>query len=128
MKYRICRSNEFAKVTTRSSVAEIQENLEMIYQISVPAVADVEEIRVLEWHGDLGHRFNDGDLIVELETHKAIVEVRAGRSGVLRKILSEAGKWQGIGLPLALLSDDENESLPDGTQPVADLPVEFEIT
>jgi pyruvate/2-oxoglutarate dehydrogenase complex dihydrolipoamide acyltransferase (E2) component len=100
----------------------------MIYQISVPAVADVEEIRVLEWHGDLGHRFNQGDLIVELETHKAIVEVRAGQPGVLRKILSEAGKWQGIGLPLALLSDDGNEALPDGNQAATDLPVDFEIT
>jgi pyruvate/2-oxoglutarate dehydrogenase complex dihydrolipoamide acyltransferase (E2) component len=100
----------------------------MIYQISVPAVADVEEIRVLEWHGAIGHRFNNGDLIVELETHKAIVEVRAGQSGVLRKILSEAGKWQGIGLPLALLSDEDSEALLDGTQAVTDLPVDFEIT
>jgi pyruvate/2-oxoglutarate dehydrogenase complex dihydrolipoamide acyltransferase (E2) component len=100
----------------------------MIYQISVPAVADVEEIRVLEWHGSVGHKFNEGDLIVELETHKAIVEVRAGRSGVLRKILSESGKWQGIGLPLALLSDNDSEALPDGAEALADLPVEFEIT
>jgi pyruvate/2-oxoglutarate dehydrogenase complex dihydrolipoamide acyltransferase (E2) component len=100
----------------------------MIYQISVPAVADVEEIRVLEWHGDLGHRFNQGDLIVELETHKAIVEVRAGQPGVLRKILSEAGKWQGIGLPLALLSDDDDEALPDANQATTDLLVDFEIT
>ena len=100
----------------------------MIYKISVPAVADVEEIRVLEWHGDLGCQFNQGDLIVELETHKAIVEVRAGQPGVLRKILSEAGKWQGIGLPLALLSDAADEILPDGDQVAADLPVDFEIT
>jgi pyruvate/2-oxoglutarate dehydrogenase complex dihydrolipoamide acyltransferase (E2) component len=99
----------------------------MIYKISVPAVADVEEIRVLQWHGALGHRFNHGDLIVELETHKAIVEVRAGQAGLLRKILSEAGKWQGIGLPLALLSDDESESLPDSPESVADLAVDFEI-
>lgn len=100
----------------------------MIYQISVPAVADVEEIRVLEWHGEVGQRFNAGDLVVELETHKAIVEVRAGQSGVLRKILSEAGKWQGIGLPLALLSDDENEPMADDTQSAANLAVDFEIT
>ena len=100
----------------------------MIYQISVPAVADVEEIRVLEWHGDLGHRFNKGDLIVELETHKAIVEVRAGQPGVLRKILSKSGNWQGIGLPLALLSDEQDEVLPDGDRAATDLPVDFEIT
>ena len=59
----------------------------MIYKISVPAVADVEEIRVLEWHGEPGHRFDSGDLVVELETHKAIVEVRAGQPGVLREVL-----------------------------------------
>jgi pyruvate/2-oxoglutarate dehydrogenase complex dihydrolipoamide acyltransferase (E2) component len=100
----------------------------MFYKISVPPVADVEEIRVLEWHGDVGHRFNAGDLVVELETHKAIVEVRAGQQGVLRKILSESGNWQQIGLPLALLSDDDGDPLPDGAESVADLAVEFEIT
>jgi pyruvate/2-oxoglutarate dehydrogenase complex dihydrolipoamide acyltransferase (E2) component len=100
----------------------------MFYKISVPSVADVEEIRVLEWHGNVGHRFNAGDLVVELETHKAIVEVRAGQPGVLRKILSEAGNWQQIGLPLALLSDDESSSLPDDAASLSDLAVEFEIT
>jgi pyruvate/2-oxoglutarate dehydrogenase complex dihydrolipoamide acyltransferase (E2) component len=100
----------------------------MIYQLSVPAVADVEEIRVLEWHGEIGRRFSPGDLIVELETHKAIVEVRAGQSGFLRKILSEAGKWQQIGLPVAVFSDDEGEPIPDGVEANKDLAVEFEIT
>lgn len=100
----------------------------MIYRISVPAVADVEEIRVLEWHGEPGHRFDSGDLVVELETHKAIVEVRAGQPGVLRQVLSEAGKWQQIGLPLALLSDDAGEPLPEEVDSAADLMVDFEIT
>jgi pyruvate/2-oxoglutarate dehydrogenase complex dihydrolipoamide acyltransferase (E2) component len=100
----------------------------MFYKISVPAVADVEEIRVLEWHGDVGHQFNAGDLVVELETHKAIVEVRAGQPGVLRKILSESGNWQQIGLPLAIMSDGEGDNLPDDLQSLADLAVEFEIT
>jgi len=100
----------------------------MFYKISVPPVADVEEIRVLEWHGDPGHKFSNGDLIVELETHKAIVEVRAGQNGVLRKVLSESGNWQQIGLPLAILSDDNTEILPDNFSSIADLAVEFEIT
>jgi pyruvate/2-oxoglutarate dehydrogenase complex dihydrolipoamide acyltransferase (E2) component len=99
----------------------------MFYKISVPPVADVEEIRVLEWHGDIGHRFNPGDLVVELETHKAIVEVRAGQPGVLRKIMSDAGNWQQIGLPLGLMSDEDSEALPDGADSIVDLAVDFEI-
>jgi pyruvate/2-oxoglutarate dehydrogenase complex dihydrolipoamide acyltransferase (E2) component len=100
----------------------------MFYKISVPPVADVEEIRVLEWHGEPGHQFKAGDLVVELETHKAIVEVRAGQDGVLRKVLSDAGNWQQIGLPLAILSDGGTEALPEDLNAMADLAVEFEIT
>ena len=101
----------------------------MIYQISVPSVGtDVEEIRILEWHGEPGHRFESGDMIVELETHKALVEVRAAQSGVLRHVLSEAGTWQRIGLPLALFSDDETEPLPTAAEAASSLAVEFEVT
>ncbi len=101
----------------------------MIYQISVPGlVADVEEIRVLEWHGNIADAFETGDLIVELETHKALVEVRAGQRGFLRQILVEAGNWQKIGAPLCLLSDELNEPLPASTQSAEDLLVAFEIT
>ena len=38
---------------------------------------------MLEWHGPEGHAFAPGELVVELETHKALVEVRAGHAGVL---------------------------------------------
>ena len=53
----------------------------MIWKLVVPGpIEDVEELRVLEWHGDVGRRFDAGAMIVELETHKAVVEVRAGQS------------------------------------------------
>jgi pyruvate/2-oxoglutarate dehydrogenase complex dihydrolipoamide acyltransferase (E2) component len=101
----------------------------MIYQIAVPGlVADVEEIRVLEWHGGIGHAFETGDLIVELETHKALVEVRAGQPGCLRQILVEEGNWQKIGAPLCVLSDTADEPLPDALDSADDLLVAFEIT
>jgi pyruvate/2-oxoglutarate dehydrogenase complex dihydrolipoamide acyltransferase (E2) component len=100
----------------------------MLYKISVPQVADVEEIRVLEWHREVGEAVEPGDLLVELETHKAIVEVRAGQKGYLRKILADAGNWQAIGLPLAVLSESESDAVPDDAQALTDLPVDFEIT
>jgi pyruvate/2-oxoglutarate dehydrogenase complex dihydrolipoamide acyltransferase (E2) component len=100
----------------------------MLYKISVPQVADVEEIRVLEWHREAGEAVEKGDLLVELETHKAIVEVRAGQKGILRKILAESGNWQAIGLPLAVLSESESDPVPEDAQALADLPVDFEIT
>ncbi len=99
---------------------------EMIYQPTLPDVEHVEEIRVLEWHGEIGHRFHVGDLIVELETHKAIVEVRAGQLGIMRVVMLQAGDWQQIGEPLAIFSDNEEEEV--SAQAASALVVEFQVS
>ena len=100
----------------------------MIYQLAVPGpVEDVDEMRVLEWHGDVGRAFAAGELIVELETYKAVVEVRSGQGGVLRAILCEAGSWQKVGAPLAILSDDPAEALPATAAALAPWVVDFAI-
>ncbi len=100
----------------------------MIYQLSVPAaVPGVEEIRVLEWHGEPGTAFQPGDLIVELETHKAVVEARAGQAGVLREIKAGPGDWREIGLVLALFSDDASETLPSEESASPELLMAFEV-
>lgn len=100
----------------------------MIYRLSVPAaVPGVEEVRVLEWHGEAGTVFALGDLIVELETHKAVVEARAGQPGVLREINSAAGDWCGVGATLAMLSDTMEEALGSAPDQAPDLPIEFSV-
>src|SRR5690242_16464352 len=101
----------------------------MIYKLVVPGpIEDVREVRVLEWRGAAAQRFEPGELIVELETHKAVVEVRAGRAGVLRRILSEPGDWQAVGAPLALLSDTADEPLPATAEALESWPVDFEVS
>jgi pyruvate/2-oxoglutarate dehydrogenase complex dihydrolipoamide acyltransferase (E2) component len=101
----------------------------MIYQLNVPAaVPGVEEIRVLEWHRKAGEAVAAGELLVELETHKAIVEVRAAQAGVLRRIVADAGEWRSIGLPIALFSSEADETLPEDTAAAAAMAVEFEVT
>lgn len=101
----------------------------MIYALTVPAgIEDVEEIRVLEWAKQTGDEVGKGDLLVELETHKALVEIRAGGQAYLRQILCGAGSWQSVGKPLAILSDDPNESLPDPSSDLPGLAIIFEVS
>jgi pyruvate/2-oxoglutarate dehydrogenase complex dihydrolipoamide acyltransferase (E2) component len=101
----------------------------MIHKLVVPGpIEDVEELRVLEWHGTEGTAFAAHALIVELETHKAVVEVRAARPGVLRRILCKAGDWEKVGLPLALMGDNAHEPLPALPDALAPWLVDFEIT
>jgi len=100
----------------------------LIHQLLVPGpVEDVDEMRVLEWRGDVGCAFAAGELIVELETYKAVVEVRSARRGVLRRILCEAGNWQQVGKPLAILSDTPDEPLPADADGLAPWLASFEI-
>jgi len=101
----------------------------MIYALAVPGpIEDVEELRVLQWHGEPGTRFAAGELIVELETHKAVVEVRASGPGVLRAILCPAGDWQAVGRTLALIGDDDTEPLPPPDAADVRFDVAFEVT
>jgi pyruvate/2-oxoglutarate dehydrogenase complex dihydrolipoamide acyltransferase (E2) component len=100
----------------------------MIYQLQVPGpVPDVEEVRLLEWRGKVGHAFSENELLVELETHKAVVEIRASRPGFLRTVLCDEGEWRKIGEPLAIFSDTADEPLPTETGDLMALAVAFEI-
>ena len=100
----------------------------MLFKMVVPGpIEDVDEMRVLEWHGEVGSAFARGALIVELETHKAVVEVRAGQPGILRRILCAPGTWSKAGDTLAVLSERAEETLPDAVESLHDLPVEFEV-
>jgi pyruvate/2-oxoglutarate dehydrogenase complex dihydrolipoamide acyltransferase (E2) component len=101
----------------------------LLYRLVIPGpIEDVYEARVLEWHGVENHAFAPGDLMIELETHKAVIEVRAGQHGILRAILCRAGEWQKIGEPLGILSNKADETLPPTPDGLADWVANFEIT
>jgi pyruvate/2-oxoglutarate dehydrogenase complex dihydrolipoamide acyltransferase (E2) component len=101
----------------------------MLYQLQVPAaMADVTEVRVLQWHVAAGEPVAPGSLLVEVETHKAVVEIRAERPGVLRAILCDEGAWQAVGAPMAMLSDTADEAVPADAATLAALAVSFEAT
>jgi pyruvate/2-oxoglutarate dehydrogenase complex dihydrolipoamide acyltransferase (E2) component len=101
----------------------------LIYQLTIPGpIEDVDEVRVLEWHGVENHTFEPNDLMVELETHKALIEIRAGQRGILRSILCAHGEWGKIGRPLAILSDAVDEPLPGSDEGLVAWEATFEIT
>ena len=84
----------------------------MIYCLAVPAtIDDTHAVRVLEWHGAPGDRIAAGALLVELETQKALIEVRAMQGAFLRTIAAEEGAWCPLGTDLAFLSDSKDEPL-----------------
>ena len=84
----------------------------MIYRLAVPGtIEDNDAVRVLEWHAAPGERIKAGALLVELETHKALIEVRGVEAAILRRIAEGEGAWCPLGAELALLSDTPDEPL-----------------
>ena len=70
----------------------------------------MEEGTILKWHKNEGDTVRAGEVLLEIETDKASVEIEAPFAGVLRKILAPVDAVVPIRQPIAILAD-ANESI-----------------
>ena len=101
----------------------------MIYALVVPGpINDTVDVRVLQWHAQEGIALKPGDMIVELETNKSVVEIRAAQNGVFRRRLCREGAWRRMGNPLAILTDEANTPLPETADGLPEWQADFQLT
>lgn len=81
----------------------------MAETISMPKLGfDMAEGVLVRWVKNEGENVNKGDVLAEIETDKATVEVESSASGVVRKLLVEEGSVVPVGDPIAVVgSADE---------------------
>jgi pyruvate dehydrogenase E2 component (dihydrolipoamide acetyltransferase) len=60
---------------------------------------------VVSWIKKAGDSISPGDILAEVETDKAVMEMESYDSGTLLAILAEPGTKVGVGLPLAILGE-----------------------
>jgi len=87
----------------------------MAETISMPKLGfDMAEGTLVRWVKNEGENVNKGDVLAEIETDKATVEVESSASGVVRKLLVEAGSVVPIGDPIAIVgsADEKIEDAP----------------
>jgi pyruvate dehydrogenase E2 component (dihydrolipoamide acetyltransferase) len=86
------------------------------------------EGKVLKWLKNEGEQVANGDALVEIETDKVDMEVESMASGVLRKVLVQAGETVPVGQMLAVIGKAEEDisSLisSNGGAPAAKAPAE----
>lgn len=85
----------------------------MPIEILMPALSPtMEEGTLSKWMVKEGDSVNSGDLLAEIETDKATMEVEAVEEGIIAKLLVEAGsEGVKVNAPIAiLLEDGEDES------------------
>jgi pyruvate dehydrogenase E2 component (dihydrolipoamide acetyltransferase) len=80
----------------------------MTIRITMPALSPtMTEGAIAKWHKHEGDTVKSGDVIAEVETDKATVEVEASDDGVLGKILQPAGaKGVKVNEPIAILLEE----------------------
>ncbi len=74
-------------------------------KVTMPkAGQSMEEGTILQWRKREGDRVEKGEILLEIDTDKATVEVEAPESGVLRKILCAEGETVPVLQPIAILA------------------------
>jgi len=78
--------------------------------VVMPKLSEAMETgKVIKWLKNEGDRIQGGDILAEIETDKADVEMEAFGKGVLRKILVPAGERTSVGNLLAVIAEPSED-------------------
>jgi pyruvate dehydrogenase E2 component (dihydrolipoamide acetyltransferase) len=90
----------------------------MAVEITLPKLSDtMEEGKVLRWLKQVGDAVAAGDVIAEVETDKADMEVEAEAEGVLSEIRVPQGETAAVGAVLAVMKAGAGESAGESPKP-----------
>src|SRR2546427_3427441 len=77
-----------------------------VTKVVMPKLSEaMESGKIIKWLKKEGDRIQGGDILAEVETDKADVEMEAFGAGVLRKILVPAGETAPIGALIGVIAD-----------------------
>jgi pyruvate dehydrogenase E2 component (dihydrolipoamide acetyltransferase) len=94
-----------------------------ITKVVMPKLSEaMESGKIIKWLKKEGDRVQGGDILAEVETDKADVEMEAFGAGVLRKILAQAGEKAPVGTLIGVIAEpsDDISALLAGAPPAAD--------
>ncbi|MGW4091587.1 dihydrolipoamide acetyltransferase family protein [Nocardia sp. NPDC004750] len=89
-------------------------------EITMPRLSDtMEEGVVVSWLKQVGDPVEQGEILAEIETDKALMELEAYDSGVLEQILAGEGARVPIGTPIGVIGDGSGTTAsgPNGGTP-----------
>jgi len=81
-----------------------------VTKVVMPKLSDqMETGKIIKWLKNEGDRIQSGDILAEVETDKADVEMEAFGSGVLRKILVSAGNKVPVGALIGVIAEPSED-------------------
>ena len=84
-------------------------------EFKLPDVGEgLTEADIVAWHVKPGDQVEDGQIIVEIETAKAVVELPSPWDGTVARLLAEEGQTVDVGAPIIAIE----VAGADGGQPI----------
>jgi len=78
----------------------------MATEFTMPKIGHLmEEGTIVSWRKQVGDSVEEDEILLEVETEKAVFEVESNISGTLLKVLVEDGETAEVGIPLALIGE-----------------------
>ncbi|BCD60351.1 MULTISPECIES: 2-oxo acid dehydrogenase subunit E2 [unclassified Nitratiruptor] len=85
----------------------------MDYKIVMPVLSDtMDKGKLIKWHVHEGDTVHKGDVIAEVESDKAIMEVQTFKDGVVKKLLVKEGDEVPVKEPIAILDTETKPQAP----------------
>lgn len=85
--------------------------------------ADMTEGTLVQWNIRIGDRVTKGDIIAEVDTEKAAIEVECHASGVIEQLLTKPGDKVPVGTVMAVIREEgQPAAAPSQPQPLAPQP------
>src|SRR5438094_6161406 len=82
----------------------------MASRVIMPKLTDsMEEGVVVKWRKAEGEPVEAGDVLAEIETDKAVMDLEAFGSGTLRRILAEPGQTVKSGALIAVVAESDED-------------------
>jgi len=83
----------------------------MSYEIVMPQLSDsMDEGKLISWKVKEGQKVNVGDVIAEVESDKAIMELQSFQKGVVAEIRAKEGDVIPVGEVIAIIKANESEN------------------
>src|SRR6516165_9645150 len=81
-----------------------------VTKVVMPKLSEAMETgKLLRWLKQEGDRISGGDIVAEIETDKADIELEAFGSGILRKVLIAPGATVPVGSLIAIIADPADD-------------------
>ena len=90
----------------------------MPIEITMPRLSDtMEEGTLLHWYKKVGDVISSGDVLADIETDKATMELQSFDDGIFSEIIVQEGEKVGVGKVIALLTEEDESPAPEVSEP-----------